>query len=48
MKAMLIGLIVCAMLTLFGPTALQTAGDDWPGGSSLMIYIAGDDWPGGS
>ena len=33
MKPMLIALIVSAMLTLFGPVALQAAGDDWPGGS---------------
>ena len=48
MKAMLIGLIVSAILTLFGPVALQAAGDELPGGSSRMIYIAGDEWPGGS
>jgi len=48
MKAVLIGLIVSVMLSLFGPAALQAAGDDWPGGSSRMIFIAGDDWPGGS
>ena len=48
MKAMLIAVIVSALLTLFGPATPQVAGDDWPGGSSRMIYIAGDDWPGGS
>jgi len=48
MRAILIALLACAMLSLFGPSALQAAGDDWPGGSSRLIYLAGDDWPGGS
>lgn len=48
MKAILVGLIVSAMLTLFGPAALQAAGDDLPGGASRTIYTAGDDLPGGA
>lgn len=48
MKGLLIGVLVMAMLALFGQSALQSAGDDPPGASSRMIYIAGDDPPGAS
>lgn len=48
MKRLIIGLLVLSLLALFGPTALQAAGDDLPGGASRVIYIAGDDLPGGS
>jgi hypothetical protein len=48
MRALLISVVVTVMLMLFGPVALQAAGDDWPGGASRVIYVAGDDWPGGS
>lgn len=47
MKAILIALVVSAVLALFGSSALQAAGDTWPGGGAVQIYMAGDTWPGG-
>ncbi len=48
MRGMLIALVVSAVLALFGPVAIQAAGDTLPGGSGLQIYMAGDTLPGGS
>ncbi len=46
MRILLVGLLVSAVLALFGPAATQAAGDSWPDGSSAYL-ISGDSWPDG-
>lgn len=47
MKRLFIAVVLAVMLSLFGSTMLQTAGDILPGDNgSLQIYVAGDILPG--
>lgn len=50
MRVMLLAVLAAAVVSLFGPAAIQAAGDDWPDGGSLrpQVWVAGDDWPDGS
>jgi hypothetical protein len=49
MRFLMAGFVLALVLSLFGPAALQAAGDDGPGGGTFtpMQWIAGDDGPGG-
>ncbi len=48
MKTLLVALITAAVLSLFGPAALQAAGDVFPGGNGSVYLLAGDVFPGGN
>jgi len=46
MRTMLVGLVITAILSLFGPAAIQAAGDIGPGDGSSAYLLAGDIGPG--
>jgi len=49
MRLIVAGFVLALVLSLFGPAALQAAGDDGPGGGAVppVLMMAGDDGPGG-
>lgn len=49
MRLIVAGFVLALVLSLFGPAALQAAGDDYPGGGAVppTQWFAGDDYPGG-
>lgn len=48
MRLVVAGFVLALMLSMFGPAALQAAGDDGPGSGAVppQQLIAGDDGPG--
>lgn len=48
MRTLLVGFVVAAVLSLFGPVAIQAAGDNWPDGNGSTYLIGGDNWPDGN
>lgn len=48
MRALLVSLIIAVIVSLFGLTVIQTAGENWPGGNASIYKLAGENWPGGN
>ncbi len=46
MRALLVGVMIAAILSLFGSAALQAAGDVGPGTNGSAYQLAGDVGPG--
>jgi len=47
-KTLLASLVIAAIMSLFGPAALEAAGDIGPGGNGSAYLMAGDIGPGGN
>ena len=46
MRTLLVGTIIAAVLSWFGPAAIQAAGDIGPGQNGSVFMLAGDIGPG--
>lgn len=48
MRTLLVGLLITVVLALFGPAAIQAAGDVGPDGNGSAYQLAGDVGPDGN
>lgn len=50
MRLILVGLLLVALVAVFTPARLETAGVTWPDGNGMTaptLTIGGETWPGG-